>query len=432
MVSALLMACTSSMSEPGPINKEKVSPSSSESYLRTIEEAEYDLKNILLDLATTDTRGGGTIKQIESSYSVTLPKSEKTRSDNDSAALDIHIFNFSNDEGFAIMAANKALPSLLALTESGHLNPDLETDNPGLQCMLSNLCDMNSMTTLGLPDNGPEIIQPRPDEYITVNGPITNNIIYPGGMCPVRWGQWAPYNMKCPQIGKEKAPTGCGATAIAQLMAIYKFPSSYKQTYFNWDGMTKYTFGKYCTASSKDNIADLMILLGNSENLNMNYGDQSGTYLDNVPRTLKNFGYSNIGPISDFNATNVLKDLKDGKPMLISGYRTKNEDKILGVTYQTSYTDGHIWLLHGLLERTYYTYTYCNSELIDSHLVRSWYVLCNFGWDGEADGYYYSGMFNLNYRALRDDLLTPNQSEPRDSIKNWNFQYKLKTLSVSL
>ena len=42
-----------------------------------------------------------------------------------------------------------------------------------------------------------------------------------------RWDQWAPYNIYCPQITeKERGLTGCGATALAQVMYYHQWPAT--------------------------------------------------------------------------------------------------------------------------------------------------------------------------------------------------------------
>lgn len=44
------------------------------------------------------------------------------------------------------------------------------------------------------------------------------------------WNQQAPYNTLCPQIDGVPAPTGCIATAMAQIMYYYKYPATSKGT----------------------------------------------------------------------------------------------------------------------------------------------------------------------------------------------------------
>ena len=40
-----------------------------------------------------------------------------------------------------------------------------------------------------------------------------------------KWDQVNPYNLMCPKIGKSYCPTGCVATAAAQIMKYYKYPA---------------------------------------------------------------------------------------------------------------------------------------------------------------------------------------------------------------
>ena len=54
---------------------------------------------------------------------------------------------------------------------------------------------------------------------------------------PVQWGQYVPYNLYCPT----GMPTGCLATALAQVMAYHKYPSSYNGYNFNWTLMLSVT-----------------------------------------------------------------------------------------------------------------------------------------------------------------------------------------------
>lgn len=42
----------------------------------------------------------------------------------------------------------------------------------------------------------------------------------------IQWGQGSPYNTSCPEIEGGKSPTGCVATALAQLMAYYRYPTA--------------------------------------------------------------------------------------------------------------------------------------------------------------------------------------------------------------
>ena len=42
------------------------------------------------------------------------------------------------------------------------------------------------------------------------------------------WDQGHPYNVKCPKVGNDFPPTGCVATALAQVLKYYEYPATAK------------------------------------------------------------------------------------------------------------------------------------------------------------------------------------------------------------
>ena len=227
------------------------------------------------------------------------------------------------------------------------------------------------------------------------------------------WGQWYPYNYYCPQYGeRHMAPTCCVATAVAQLMACYRYPENYKGHGFDWDLMIS-------ESNAMDNpgtgegvspvipiypdieiippdslplpvpsegllqVARLMEQLGLPENLGVYYTDSSSSaYTPFVPKTLINFDFLDGGiftDLSDFEddkemfKMNLINELKKGYYCIIRA----NETRANG--------SGHCWLLHGLLTMT---------NIADHPGKKEYYMLCNFGWDGNSDGYYLMDVFN--------------------------------------
>ena len=84
------------------------------------------------------------------------------------------------------------------------------------------------------------------------------------------WGQDTPYNMYCPEQNGELCPTGCVATALAQIMRYNRWPDTgtgskdgtdFSSITFNWDAMTdRYSTGS--SEESKDAVARLMRTVG--------------------------------------------------------------------------------------------------------------------------------------------------------------------------
>ena len=196
----------------------------------SIDEARAKLLSLLADLDGLGSRSNGRhYRNIESSFTASLSR-QMSRSD-DTLSLDIHIFNFANDEGYAMMSGDDRLPSLLAITDRGSINDGDVIDNPGVGIFLEGLGpNFNDVDTVIIDD-------PNFGKYETYGNEFT--IVYSeGGTCPVQWNQGYPFNYFCPKIDNKETYAGCVATAVAQLMARYQYPESYEGHEYNWEKMT--------------------------------------------------------------------------------------------------------------------------------------------------------------------------------------------------
>ena len=152
---------------------------------------------------------------------------------------------------------------------------------------------------------------PRYVEPAAPKATATRKAIAP--LVNTRWDQGAPYNNDCPSvsqsvIGNGKAPTGCVATAMAQVMKYFGWPAKGTGTgsatvsggsqqsmnlnvTFDWANMTDtYAEGSY-TATQASAVALLMKACGYS--VAMNYTTSaSGAQSTAIPGALiNNFGY---------------------------------------------------------------------------------------------------------------------------------------------
>jgi hypothetical protein len=143
-------------------------------------------------------------------------------------------------------------------------------------------------------------------------------------------------------------------------------------------------------------ISRLVITLGNSDNLKVNYGaDGSGAKDKNVKGTFNNFGY-NSGGVIKYDQRTILSEVLQGRPVYVGGYATRKDIiKIFGWRIITSYGKGHAWVIDAVLRQTanYYEYD-SRGKLIRTTPVLRDLVHCNWGWNGLSDGYYFSGAFN--------------------------------------
>jgi hypothetical protein len=140
-----------------------------------------------------------------------------------------YVINFRH-HGFAIISAVNQTEEVLAYIPHGNLSQDDDISKTGIEYFLNLL---------------PDYI-----DYITSIGGIPNDsLINPGGggtgggtggglvgptsidtlkapLIKTHWGQKSPYNMFCPIRNGVRAPAGCIATALSQIMAYHKHPSS--------------------------------------------------------------------------------------------------------------------------------------------------------------------------------------------------------------
>ena len=375
-------------------------------------EARENLEKLLLEMKISSTRGGDAmqIPPITSVY--TRGKAALATRAGEEVEPYFHIFNFGDNEGFAIMSGDDRVEPLLALTFKGELTPETEIDNPGFEIAYEKMEEYyiarigaDTIPSIGFDDpilpptdsiEWPEI----PDDQIPVRYEVTDSLAYYEmvcGYCPTSWHQDSPYNDFCETKRGERAKAGCVAISVGQLMATYMYPPSYNGQNFNWIEMQN----SAPNISGRYQVAKLIQLLGLRENLKMDYGvDGSDADPERIPGTLSNFGYANGGTLIDYNSGIVIGELRNGYPVLIGGYSSEG---------------GHRWLAHGLMELHHRRKGYnASDEIVFNHTyLGGYYLLFNWGFDGFHDGFYLSGVFDAN--------IPPAYSTPTRSTQDLNF-----------
>ena len=379
---------------------------SSSPFVISIDEAQKTLEEILAkeDGQGSTTRGAQHQRRIKNRFASRSNKvATRSAGDSDQESENplLYVFNFEDNEGFAVMGADKRGAPLLALTESGEFTPGMTTDNLGFAISMSQAVAAYSQM----------IVEAGSDTVYNTNGfvmtaTVKDSItVNKNGQCQVAWHQWSPYNNNCPT----GCPSGCVATAVAQLMSIYKYPSSYGAFTFDWDEMIANT-------ECKD-IPRLMQLLGLPVNLNMQYSAQgSGAYDFSIPQTLQNFGYAQPGTFGNYNSEVVMAYVLTGQPVLVGGKSTKY--RYLGtypnlITYLNYDLVGHTWLVDGgkIVTITIQVHNFLTGEhaVIGPNTAK--YIHCNFGWK-DADSY--NGLFLCNHIDTSDSI---------DSTSTQGFTY---------
>ena len=208
-------------------------------------------------------------------------------------------------------------------------------------------------------------------------------------ICKTQWGQRAPYNQLCPIDGGERSVTGCVATAAAQLMKVYNYPtkgtgshsyewtdsdgktstlsSNFGNTTYDWAHMIDNYRATSATAEQEAAVATLMYHCGVA--CEMGYtSNTSNAYTNKMLKAMvEHFGYdAGIRSLQlDFMdeeafVDSIAADLVAGRPVYMDG-RTLNNS-------------GHAFLCDG----------------IDQNGL----VHINWGWNGEPDAYYRVSVLN--------------------------------------
>lgn len=168
-----------------------------------------------------------------------------------------------------------------------------------------------------------------------------------------QWDQLEPYYNLCPKDTtglREHFVTGCGATALAEIMYYHKYPTSYK-----WDIMTP-TYDENSSEESCTAVAQLMSDVGVASK--MEYGTVSNSNEQDLLAAITGtFGYSDDAVIlqrSKFTCDEwediIYKNLQEYGPLQYNGY---------GHAFVLDgYKDGYFhfnWGWSGVSNDTYFT-----------------------------------------------------------------------------
>lgn len=136
----------------------------------------------------------------------------------------VYVFNFNDNAGFSIIAANRCVSPVLVVTEQGNYEYGRPTGIEGFDNY------MDSMTTELA--NMPDIpIFDFPREYSETEI-IKNDKI--GPLCTTKWDQDGVFGAYC-----SNGVAGCTTIANAQIMAYWEFPDSITTTYTDKNSLTK-------------------------------------------------------------------------------------------------------------------------------------------------------------------------------------------------
>ena len=221
-----------------------------------------------------------------------------------------------------------------------------------------------------------------------------------------KWGQGNPFNALLHySIGGNSYEfvTGCVATAMAQVMKHYNYPSkgtgsvsyvvwnymanmnhSFEDSYYDWNNMLDVYNYQEWGSLRPTTIAVATLMRDCGMAVKMNYGTQSigsGANSENIVPALKeHFLYDDATQYyrrSDYEKNDwmemIYNELSENRPIIYTGVDNSDPDK----------PSGHAFILHGY-----------NS---------SGDIYVNWGWEGYCDGYYDIDLLNPDTNQFSED-----------------------------
>ena len=280
----------------------------------------------------------------------------KTRSSQTNEQPAYYIFTNPNDKKFVIISGESKLNELVGYG-------DKMTENPN---------DQPPYFKLFLKEYERVVKEVRSKATATTPQRPIKRKVEPLLTC--KWSQYDPFNKYTPLSNGQHTPTGCVATATAQVMFYNKWPKNRPQDYiastgddakksatYWWDEM-KNTTNEMRTEYSRQAVGVLMSDIGKAVNMRYYYrgSDSNLQYACNALRD--KFDYTvryldkNFLPANDF-LNEVMQEISDGYPVLVVG-------------------GPHAFVYDG----------YDEQGLIHT----------NWGWGGENDGYFDINIVTLN------------------------------------
>ena len=320
-------------------------------------------------------------EDIQMAYSTTTEKGDTA----------LFVFNVGKQHGFVIVANDDEDDGIFGYSDEGTFDADNIPDN--MKAWLN-----HCTATVSAKNRLEPAIRKAKSLSAIPRTVHPTEVIEP--LITSEWGQWFPFNTKCPVIKGDTCPTGCTATAMAQVMRYYRTPTTYcsgipsyvarstnlkipalPATKFNWDIMPD-RITDDTPQNSIDEVAKLMRYCGQATDMNYN-PTGSGAYTFRIPERLPlYFDY----PSTIHYEYRESYDEQGWDSLLVSEL-VKRQPVIY--TAYTNLGQGHTFICDGYDGKGFY------------HI--------NWGWVGVGNGY-----FRISEAFAKDENLNPN-------VKNYHL-----------
>lgn len=317
-----------------------------------------------------------------------------------------YIVNYQ-EGGYVILAADRRVEPVLAYAETGHFQKTNKLPQ-GLAVWLSenyrNMQHLQQLANLPVPQvvakQWQELLAPASQEEVATakagspvsrpapTDPGCQDYSYTttaGPLLATAWGQGCSYNDFC-DIGTYNCghvPTGCVATAMAQIMYHFKKP-----TYFAWANMP--------TTSGSSAVANLMHEAGLS--VGMQYSDTgSSAPTANIGSALTStYGYQSV-EYEDYDYGKMRSNIDAGRPIVLQAFTDHTTTGMWWWEETHPAGEGHAWVCDGYQSTTWQDCSCgCGGSMAMLHM--------NWGWNELFASNNYNGWYRENdWTVVRTD-----------------------------
>ena len=305
-----------------------------------------------------------------------------------------YIFNVGDDGGYVVVSGEDATEEILGYSDTGSINPD------NMPCGMRALFEGYTEQIKFLQKKGITTAAPRK----------TRTAYHVAESRLARYGQGDPYNDLCPKYWsfdfpnpKSPCPTGCAATAMAQLMYAYQWPKTTTNTITAYEtesngydideieaGSTidwsliaqRYHDGGSYSKAQKNEIARLMLMAGAATRMDYDSDGSTASGVSIAYALKQYFGYSTDIKFVQSAYTNsvswtetICKELQKGYPVLYRGEKEKQDNGRDG--------GSHFFMLEGYDENGYFDVNFGREgETSETNNLGSFLLFVNEELDG--------------------------------------------------
>ena len=283
-----------------------------------------------------------------------------------------YVFNATDERGFVILSSEDRLSSVIGYSYTGHMSSE-ENMPDALRLFLHAYQQYVEAYRTGEANDAEDV-----SNIFATRRADNDNYL-----CKSQWGQETPYNTLCPVVDEKTCPTGCVATALAQILYFWKWPETgagygtatdkkgathhgtLEHTY-NWSAMLNTTAENAASADAAEAVAQLSYDCGLA--VGMTYGAESSAAGTPIKALYTNFGYipttlrTQIRECfsSDLDWLNTIAaEIDAGRPVFESA---------ASATQGGEDSSGHAFIIDGY--------------------DKDGNVHVNWGWDGRYDGFF--------------------------------------------